>query len=398
MKYELKCWKCGETVTEEPGYKCKKCGGIIEVHYDLQPGDEKRTNRKGIFAYENVLPFEKINDSFSLGEGMTPLVRAKKQPFGLENVYYKLEGVSPTSSFKDRGLAVITAKAGEQGLNQIIIASSGNASASAGAYAAHNGQKLVAVVPEATPLNKVVQAQTYGTIIVKVPGGFSNSFALSEEMAASGGWCNATTTFVNPYAREGYKTIGYEIYEQMGMPDWVVIPVGAGPILAAIGQAFEELVQMKAADRVPRLACVQAEHCGPISDAFLRGLDEVQPCENPKPTLASGINDGLVGYTEDGDYTIHSIKKSGGTAVLLKEEEIARSVRMLGAEGVFAEPAGAVGMVALEKLKEGGFVRAQDKVAVVVTGDGLKNPLPIEGEDAPVISTIADMKAYLEGK
>jgi threonine synthase len=399
VKYQLKCWKCGAIAEKEPAYKCPRCGNILEAKYNIGPGDYIIHNdRPGIFKFDCVLPSEG-NYDISLGEGNTPLIQSVNngKSLGLERLYFKLECSNPTGSFKDRAFAVIMRCARNFGTKKLIIASTGNASAAAAAYAARCNMDLVAVIPEATPKNKVLQAMTYGATVVKVPGVYSDSYRLCREMSEKYGWFDLTTTYINPYAREGYKTLGYEIFEQIkSVPDWIVFPVGDGPILASVHQAFCELKAMGVVDRVPKLACVQSENCGPIAEAFVNSRNKVAACVNPKPTLASGINDSLFGYDDDGDFTLASIRESGGTALLLTEKEITESVCMLAKDGVYAEPAGAVGMIGAEKLLGQGIIRKDETVVVVVTGHGLKNPLKIEVADPPVVSSANELAEFLK--
>ena len=354
--------------------------------------------KPGIFRFSSVLPVEDVRPAESMGEGGTPLIPsvAVGPENGLEQAFFKLESLNPSGSFKDRALAVAMNCAARFGLKKMIIASSGNAAASAAAYAARSGAELTAVVPESTPENKIGQILCHGGRVVKVPGNYSRSYAVCREMAEKYGWFDLTTTFINPYAREGYKTIGYEIFEQLGRrtPDAVVLPTGAGPILAAVYQAFAELGRMGLAERMPKLICVQAKNCGPIASAFLRNAARVEPCADPKPTLASGINDSLMGYAGDGDYTLDCIRRSGGTAVLLDEEEIRQSVFRLAEEGVYAEPAGAVSAAAMARLAESGFLRKSDTVVGVVTGHGLKNPLAREAK-IPAVASAAELARIL---
>ena len=396
MNYQLKCIKCGMVAEKEPAYLCPACGGILDIRY---PQNREKPHADpaggGVFRYAKWLPV--AGDEIpTLGEGGTPVVRSVRlgKALGLDKLFFKLEGINPSASFKDRGIAVGVACAKRFGVERMIIASSGNASASAAAYAARCGIPMLAMVPELTPANKVAQAALHGAKIMRVKGKFSDTYALCRSMAENHGWFDLTTTFINSYAREGHKTIGYEIFEDLGrVPDWIVCPTGAGPILVSIYKAFEEL-----GEGMPRLACVQSANCGPIAEAYLTGADAVTACEHPGDTLASGINDALNGYSQDGDFTLECIRSSNGTAVALNEAEIAQAVLTLAGEGIAAEPAAAVGAKAVEKLRADGTIRKGDCVVVVVTGHGLKNLLPVDGAVVPGVvdseeGVIAALKA-----
>ena len=397
--YKLVCCKCGHIEEKEPAYKCRKRGKILSFEYDFLPCDyQNRPGEPGIFQFADVLPVEQPYENCSLEEGNTALVKAVRlsKKFRLEHLSFKLESLNPSASFKDRALAVAVNCMKRLRIPKAVIASSGNASAAAATYAARADLDMIAIVPETTPDNKVQQAVCHGAKVVKVPGPFSASLALAKQTAAETGWLDLTTTFNCPYAREGYKTIGYELYEQMKhkVPDWIVLPTGDGPILAAVYQAYSELKMMGLVEQIPKLVCVQAEHCGPIAKAFLDGTP-VQACKDAKTTLASGINDSLEGYTDDGDFTVACIRNSGGTAVLLTEEDIAQSVRLLALEGIYAEPAAAVSAVAIEKLCAQGVIQPKDCVVGVVTGHGLKNPL-VQESAAKVVTNVSELIAAVE--
>jgi threonine synthase len=152
---------------------------------------------------------------------------------------------------------------------------------------------------------------------------------------------------------------------------------------------------MEEINHLPRLACVQAENCSPIAGAFLNGLDKISPYTASKPTIASGINDPLLGYEDDGEYTLARIRDTGGTAVSLSEKEIEESVLILAKEGIYAEPAGAAGMMGTLKLADDGTIKRDETVVMVVTGHGLKNPLPLKVPLPPVIASSEELTAFV---
>jgi threonine synthase len=101
------------------------------------------------------------------------------------------------------------------------------------------------------------------------------------------------------------------------------------------------------------------------------GMRELVPEPYPK-SVAEGLLDP---YPWDGDAAMEGVRKTLGTGVAVTDEEIMRSVRELAAyEGIFAEPSGAAGLAGLKKLLSTGGIKRNERVAVLVTGSGLKEP------------------------
>ena len=101
-----------------------------------------------IDRYRKFLPVTDDTPDVAMGEGNTPLVRSRRigPALGCE-LYFKLEGMNPTGSFKDRGMCVAIAKALEAGSTRVMCASTGNTSASASAYASRYGMEAIVLVP-----------------------------------------------------------------------------------------------------------------------------------------------------------------------------------------------------------------------------------------------------------
>lgn len=402
----LRCIKCGKRTELVTNYSCESCGGILEVEYDYNniPKLVNKHVAKGLWRFAELLP---VNSKFctTLGEGDTPLLKASKLArwLGLENLYLKNEGCNPTGSFKDRPMTVGISKALESGIKTAITASSGNGGASLAAYAARFGLRAIVVVPEKTPLAKVNQALIHGAQLVKVRGAYSNSFHVAKEAAEKFGWINMTTTFINPYTVEGNKTISYEIIESLEgkTPDWIFIPVGAGPMLVGIWRGMLELKTMGRISKLPKLVAVQSERCCPIEEAFRKGAEEVEPWEGECNTVASGIADALRGYSQDGTLTLKAVNESGGSVVTVSEEEIWQSVKLVAAtEGIYAEPTGGVAAMAIRKLIAQGIISYEQTVVGIISGNGLKSSQlpPSFQKQPPVVDCIKDMEdLFLKG-
>jgi len=385
---KLKCLGCGQEYPLFTRYNCLKCKGILDVEYDYEAMKKKEfgsqfTMKKdeGMWKFKDFLPVKKKESIITLREGDTPLFHCER--FGalmnLFNVYLKDETRNPTGSFKDRPISCAISKAREEGADTVITCSSGNAGVAVASYAAKAGMKAIIIVPSATPRNKLLSIVSSGAILVKVKGTTSDCFNLAREIAQKYRWVNLTSAFLNPFATEGDKTVAYELYQQLKLvPDWIVVPVGAGPLLAGIYKGYKELKKLGLVDKLPAMVAVQAKGCAPIVRAFERGDLEVKAWGIPH-TIASGIADPLQGYASDGTLTLHLTKESGGVAVAVDDENLMESVQNLSRfAGIFAEPTGASSVASLRKLKEKSILKENDTVICMVTGSGFKNSYTIE--------------------
>jgi len=341
--------------------------------------------------YRELLPLDTDSRLVSLGEGGTPLIAAARlaENLGDIEVFLKNETVNPTGSFKDRALAVMTTRACDEGFGRVISSSSGNAGISSAAYAARAGVEATVVAPESTRQIKLAQLTVHGARVIRVRGSTSDTYKLAKVAAETGKWANLTTTFLSPLATAGFKTIGYELADQLDghSPNWVIAPISAGPILVAVASAFREYHAAGRVDRVPRMVCAQAAGCAPIARAFEEEAQNVMAWSDPPDTIATAIADPLRGYEEDGTLTLRVVRETEGTALTVTDDAIRNAVRRLAElEGVFAEPSGAVPVAALAILRTRGVIQAGSRVACLITGHGLKDPMAADQNvDMPLI-------------
>jgi threonine synthase len=392
----LRCTGCGRETGLDQLYKCPSCGRILEVQYRAEAyqraasaGSLLAPGGDSIWSFRELLPIARSIEPVSLGEGCTALLPARRLglPADANRIRLKLESTNPTGSFKDRPVSVAVTKAVELGVTGVITASSGNAGASVAAYAARAELPAVVLVPDGLPASKLTQIAMYGATLVAVRGHFSRAFALARQVADEQGWYNVTTTFLSAYPTEGNKTVAFELFQQLGeVPDHVLVPVGSGPLLVGALKGFRELVRLGVTDRVPAMTAIQAEGCAPIVRAFNAGDHEVVAWEDPR-TVATGINDPLQGYADDGSLTLASVRDTGGVVTAVSDEAILVAAELLArAEGVFAEPTGAAAVAALAPLYRSGFLGAGDSVVALVTGHGLKDPGAMTGLlDPPIV-------------
>ena len=232
-------------------------------------------------------------------------------------------------------------------------------------------------------------------------GDFAVAHKLVKDAALEMNYFNVTSTFLNPFGPEGDKTAAYEIFSQLGsqVPEWVVVPIGAGPFLVGILKGFREMMLAGLSERLPAMVGAQAEGCAPVVQAYREGWDEVRPWRGGPRTVASGIADALTTYPQDGTYTLEAIRRSGGVALAASDEEILRAQRdMARLEGIFAEPTGAAGVAILPRLMEERPVRPSDRVVVLATGHGLKDPqVPLRdaGEPPSIPPTVEALRRAL---
>jgi len=403
---QLKCVKCGKIHEIKPEYyNCAACGNVLDVQYDyeklkdeIDPRRIFRREVRSVWKYKELLPVRDSSMLVSLGEGGTPLYRCSKlgRVLGIAHLYVKDETRNPTNSFKDRPIAVAISKAKEFGVTMVTSSSSGNAGASLSAYAAKAELGCHIFVPCETPHSKVAQIMMYGANVVAVKGTCSDAFKLAKIATRKYGWFNVTSTFLNPYATEGDKTLGYEIFEQLGkQPDWIIIPIGVGALLVGSWKAFEELNKLDVLHGLPSMVGVQAEGCSPIAKAFQQGKANVEEWGKPK-TVASAIADPLWGYAQDGTYALETIRESKGLGEACTDREILEAMKVLAkTESVFAEPAGGASVAGLKILIEAGKIDRTDAVVCVVTGHGLKDAATARrlcGKPPEILPTASELK------
>jgi threonine synthase len=375
-----------------PDY-CRRCGSPLEV--DLDYGDVPDGLFGGgvtdVWKYQALYPLSsrRHGPELGLGEGGTPLVRAPKvgRRVGVEGLWLKCDHLNPSGSFKDRSAAVGVAWARERGCPGVVCASSGNAAGAAATYAARAGLPAYIVVSSRTPKSKLATPIAHGARAFRVAGDFSQAFAAARQAAARLGLANVTTTYINCYACEGNKSVAYELYEQMdAVPDWVVVPVGSGPLLYGVWKGFEELHRFGLVDRTPRLMAVQPQGCAPIALAFETGT-EVAPWPRAD-TVVSGLDDPLQGYEGDGTLTLKTVRASRGVALAVPDGDTLRAGRLLARdEGVFVEPAAATSAAGVLTARRLGHIAESETVVCLLTGHGLKYQV---AGDEPEPESVAD--------
>jgi threonine synthase len=375
----LDCSHCGRRFDRGARLHLCPCGKPLLARYDLTAARASMSpaavagRRRDLWRYEEVLPVTDDEHRVALGEGGTPLLRARRAGarLGMDHLYIKDESLNPTASFKARGLSLAVSMAKSLGVREAAIPSAGNAGGALAAYAAAAGMAAHVVVPRDTPRANIVECLAYGADVDWVDGLITDAGRLVAERSAESGWYDVST-LKEPYRIEGKKTMGYELFEQLQsrLPDVILYPTGGGTGMVGMWKAFAEMEALGWIDeRRPRMVSVQSSGCAPIVRAFQEGRETATPWENAH-TVASGLRVPRA----IGDFLIlRALRESRGTAIAVDDSDLLAGVRVLGStEGVFAAPEGAACWVALERLLENGLIDREETVVLFNTGSGLK--------------------------
>jgi len=339
--------------------------------------------------YASYLPITDRTPRLTLGEGNTPLVRARalERETGVPQIWLKVEGQNPTGSFKDRGMVVAVAKALEDGAHMVLCASTGNTAASAAAYAARAGLSCTVILPAGqVAAGKLAQAIAHGAHVVAVRGTFDVALAVVRALAEQG---EATlVNSVNPDRLEGQKTAAFEICETLGeAPDALFIPVGNAGNITAYWRGFVEAARTGMARQRPRMYGYQAEGAAPLVSG--------KPVAEPE-TIATAIR---IGNPASWRGAIAARDESGGAIDAVSDGEILDAYSFLArCEGVFAEPASAAAIAGLRKRAHAGGLGGAERVVCVLTGNGMKDPdraRSLAGDIAEVEATPDAVRAAL---
>jgi len=364
---KLRCTECSAVFEPyPPKHKCPKCGGLLE--YELEYERLKEVKLSGLFnfwRYRKLLP--EVKNVATMGEGGTPLHKAKRlsKKIGVKHVFLKDETRNPTNSFRDRSAALLVSNALDLKYKAVLCATNGNLGASLAAYCAKYGLICHIIVPKLVDMGKLAQMLIYDAIIEEYGEIVDESIERAEKIAKETGWYQATAE-LNPLVVEAQKTIAYEIAEQLGVPDWMIVSMGSGGTIYSLWKGFKELKKLGKTDFLPKMVGVQAEGCSPIINGFLKGKKHMR-----KPsTHALAI---LVKKPLQQKLAVKAIKESKGTAVSVSDQEIfAAEQEIAKLEGIFAEPASSATIAALKKLVNNGTINKKESVACLITGSGLK--------------------------
>jgi threonine synthase len=395
--HQLRCFGCGARIRgaeAQPDFRCAACGDLFEVEY---PGwGEKRgpdrpnagalkwlwrerrasheaLDHSGVWRFRELLPIlDSFGNAVSLREGNTPLYQLPRaaRALGIDQLFAKHQGMNPTGSFKDTGMTAALSVAKERGFEWVACASTGNTSAAMAAYAARAGLKSLVLIPEGKiAWGKLSQAMDYGAVTCQLNADFDGCLSLLTEIVKQAPIYLLNS--VNPYRLEGQKTPAFEIAEacDWNVPDHLIVPGGNLGNSSALGKGFRELKELGLVARMPKISVIQAAGANPLSRAFAANNGAMlEPVE--AHTRATAIR---IGNPASWRKAVRVIQETGGWCLDVSEGEIAVAKAELGREGLGCEPASAVTLAGLKKLRAQGSVRSGETVVLVLTGHTLKD-------------------------
>lgn len=390
--FVFRCIGCGSVTHSAPqDFRCSQCNNLLEItdpawkppnlHAEALKSiwRERRSSNSaldlsGVWRFRELLPTpESAEQVISLREGNTPLydLPQASRSTGVSRLFAKHQGMNPTGSFKDAGMTVAASFARSAGYRWVACASTGNTSASMAAYAARGRMRSLVLVPDGKiSWSKLSQALDYGALTCQLRTDFDGCLRLLQEIVRRAPVYQLNS--INPFRLEGQKTLAIELLEQLNWqpPDHIIVPGGNLGNSSAIGKALLEMRDLGLISRLPKLSVIQAEGANSLvrtlREAGGKQLISVQP-----ETRATAIR---IGNPASWEKAVKVIQTTGGACEQVSEVEIAIAKAEIGAEGIGCEPASAVTLAGLKKLLKQGFVKAEETVILVLTGNLLKDP------------------------
>ena len=388
----FRCIGCGDVShAASQDFRCSHCGDLLEIVYpgwkNAKPDAQKLKSAwaqrrisnsaldlSGVWRFRDLLPaLADESNAITLHEGNTPLYELPRcaKISGVPKLFAKHQGMNPTGSFKDTGMTVAATFARRAGFRWVACASTGNTSASMAAYAARGNMRSLVLVPEGKiSWSKLSQSLDYGAVTCQLRTDFDGCLRLLQELVKQAPVYQLNS--INPFRLEGQKTLAIELLEQLDWqpPDHIIVPGGNLGNSSAIGKALLEMRDLGLISRLPKLSVIQAEG----ANALVRTMREtggkrlisLQP-----ETRATAIR---IGNPASWKKAIHVIEATGGACEQVSEIEIAQAKAEIGAEGIGCEPASAVTLAGLKRLVAQKFVKPDEVVVLVLTGNLLKDP------------------------
>jgi threonine synthase len=388
----LRCISCGSSPdTASQDFRCTACGDLLEFFFPTRASSvlsdpsalkslwlKRRTSRNpldqsGVWRFRELLPQISEEDAITLREGNTAVYEMPRsaRSANVDHLIAKHQGMNPTASFKDTGMTVAASAAHQEKFAWVACASTGNTSASMAAYAARGNMRSLVLIPEGKiSWGKLSQSLDYGALTCQLRTDFDGCVLVLNELVKQKPVYLLNS--VNPYRIEGQKTAAIELLEQLGWksPDHIIVPGGNLGNSSAIGKALLEMQEMKLISRLPKLSIIQAQGANPFYRCVREfGGKKIEAMH--ADTLATAIR---IGNPASWKKALRVLQATGGDVEEVTEMEIAIAKAEIGSDGIGCEPASAVTLAGLKKLRQKGFVKRGESVVLILTGHLLKDP------------------------
>ncbi|MBA7485839.1 Threonine synthase [subsurface metagenome] len=348
---------------------------------------------EGVWRFRELLNFCPDKYKVTIGEGQTILQQndAVAEYVDMQRgcLYLQYEGLNPSGSFKDNGMAAAFSHAKMVGAKSCICASTGNTSASMALYAHSCGLKSTVFIGSGRiAFGKLSQSMDYGAQTIQIRGDFDDCMRQVQNVCTKLGLYLLNS--LNPFRLEGQKTIMYRILEGLGwdVPDWIVVPGGNLGNSSAFGKAFLELKQLGLIERIPRMAIINATGAdtltelvnnkklrwnnGKVNQAVIDDYYADLTARNFSPhTCASAIE---ISRPVNLKKCLRAIDICDGVVRAVTDEQICDAKAIVGKFGLGCEPASAASIAGLKHLRTEGIIGPDERVACVLTGHALKDP------------------------
>ncbi len=377
-------------------YRCRNCNGLLEVRHDMDVLKQRSAaDWKSLFEQrymrteypygsgvwgkkELVCPNIDNENIISMYEGGTNLFWAERfgEQLGLSDLWIKQCGNSHTGSFKDLGMTVLVSMVNqiisESGnIRAVMCASTGDTSASLAAYASAAGIPAIILLPkEKVTREQLIQPIANGALTLSLETDFDGCMAIVQKLAARKDFYLANS--INSLRIEGQKTISIEIVQQFDweVPDWIIIPGGNLGNVSALGLGFLMMLELGIIDKLPRIACAQAERANPLYRSYQTGFKEFKAI-TAQTTQATAIQ---IGNPVSVHRAIRVLRQFDGIVDQASEEELADAAARADRTGLFNCPHTGVALAVLIKMVERKQIQKDDRVIVISTANGLKFP------------------------
>ncbi len=380
------CTRCGwRELYLKPRTACPECGADwLHSRYDYQAvrqlwDAELHERHFDMWRYRELLPLRDKTNLITMGEGGTPLYKARNLSLMLNrsHTYVKDERQGPTGSFKDRQASLAISVMKEQGVTEAVVASTGNVAISFSAYSALAGIKMWTFLTSAVVAQKMREVALYGSEVIKVTGTYDQTKRIAADFARRKN-LYYDRGLKSTAAIESMKTLAFEVAEQLARlfgpgertpwlaPDWYFQAVSGGLGPVGVWKAFEELMIMGLTDKMPRLALIQVKGCAPMVRSFRAGLEEAEPVEHPD-TLITTVATGHPGAAYP--FLRRVVLEHGGAFEMVSDQEAFRAMHVMAKmDGISMEPAAAIAFAGLFKLVSQQVIRPDDVVVLNCSG------------------------------